>query len=198
VEKQQQKKPWQQLTPGEAKALMKWWQSMYLSRTELQTKNIAQAPSGQRAHLRRAPSPEAAMLTAGYRNLWLSLPEESSTIDGALRMLAWACIAGLTAEVRTHKEINLATQAGSCQAEGKPIVSELRFQQLQGAKNEVEFMRRLRRMIKQFQGQLSVTALADDILCWFIEHYQHTFPSAEKRIAVRWAMDYYRAFGVTH
>jgi CRISPR system Cascade subunit CasB len=73
------------------------------------------------------------------------------------------------------------------------FVSELRFSQLQNSKTPDEFLRRMRRILKQINGEVSVEELGNDIEQWFFEHNQFRPRKAEKRISVRWAMDYYRA-----
>jgi hypothetical protein len=56
--------------------ILRWWQSMFLSTEQLKEKGIMPAPSAHKAQLRRADSLDAVMLTAGFRALWLSLPED--------------------------------------------------------------------------------------------------------------------------
>lgn len=187
---------WQQLSTAQASTLLGWWQSMMLSPAQLTDKKQFPAPSGQKARLKRAGMLQAAMMTQGFRSLWLKLPAPETplnTMQAGQQMLAWACIASTLVHIKTSNTKNLASASGSVQNGDKPVVSELRFQQLQSAQNEEEFMRRLRRIILQLKGDVSPLAVADDILCWFSEYYQRVPRKADKRIAVRWAMDYYRA-----
>ncbi|MCM0151589.1 type I-E CRISPR-associated protein Cse2/CasB [Photobacterium galatheae] len=171
----------------------RWWQSMYLSPAQLQEKGIAPAPSGQKAQLKRCESADAAMMSPGFRALWQRLPEDIQASENAASYECWATIAAALVHVKTDTGINLATAAG-LKAEGdKSVVSELRFAQLQSAKTPDEFLRRLRRILQQVGGQVSVIKLAEDIDHWYREHTGFRPRQADKRISVKWAMDYYRA-----
>ena len=177
---------------GEA-VLMRWWQAMMLSEPELAKLNIRPAPTVFRAELKRAQTPEAVLMTQGFRSLWLSLPEPARERQES--MLAWAALAGILSHVKQQDNSrNFAAGLGQLDEKtGKPKVSELRFQQLQGARTPEEFYRRLHRLIKQVNGQSRVSSLAKGVLDWFAEHYGSTPLRANKKIAVRWAMDYYQA-----
>jgi len=76
---------------------------------------------------------------------------------------------------------------------GEPIVSGLRFQQLQEAATEDELVRRLRRILAMLRGQpVSVVLLADDILLWFAERRNRRWPdNPGQRLAFRWAEAYF-------
>lgn len=173
--------------------LMRWWQAMMLSEPELAKLNIRPAPTVFRAELKRAQTPEAVLMTQGFRALWLSLPEPAR--ERRESMLAWAALAGILSHVKQQDNSrNFAAGLGQLDEKtGKPKVSELRFQQLQGARTPEEFYRRLHRLIKQVNGQSRVSSLAKGVLDWFTEHYGRTSLRADKKIAVRWAMDYYQA-----
>jgi CRISPR system Cascade subunit CasB len=95
--------------------------------------------------------------------------------------------------VRKDTKQKFAFQAGRKTDGDKSVVSELRFSQLQNSKTPDEFLRRMRRILKQINGEVSVEELGNDIEQWFFEHNQFRPRKAEKRISVRWAMDYYRA-----
>ncbi|MGO4999137.1 type I-E CRISPR-associated protein Cse2/CasB [Oceanisphaera sp. W20_SRM_FM3] len=177
---------------GEA-VLMRWWQAMMLSEQELAKLNIRPAPTVFRAELKRAQTPEAVLMTQGFRALWLSLPEQARQRRES--MLAWAALAGILSHVKQQDNSrNFAAGLGQVDEKtGKPKVSELRFQQLQGARTPDDFYRRLHRLIKQVNGQSRVSSLAKGVLDWFAEHNGRTPLRADKKIAVRWAMDYYQA-----
>lgn len=178
---------------GEA-VLMRWWQAMMLSDSELVKLNIRPAPTVFRAELKRAQTPEAVLMTQGFRTLWLSLPE-SAQLRREWSMLAWATLAGVLSHVKQQDgSPSFAFGLGQLDEKtGKPRVSELRFQQLQGARTPEEFYRRLHRLIKQVNNQTRITSLARGVLDWFDEHYGYAPLRADKKIAVRWAMDYYQA-----
>mgnify|MGYP000263802068 CR=1 FL=1 len=178
-------------------ATLRWWQSMMLSSAELTAKHIKPAPSAYKARLRRCETAEAAMLTDGFNALWFSLPEKVTNTDKPQDMLRWACIAVALSHVKSTTGKSIASEAGKNGDADKSIVSELRFSQLQNAKTPEEFLRRLRRVIQQLKGGVSPVSLAEDIYQWFAEHDQFRPRRADKRIAVRWAMEYYRAAGST-
>jgi CRISPR system Cascade subunit CasB len=174
--------------------VLRWWQSMNLPPAELSGKHIQVAPTAYRAQLRRCDSIDAAMLTEGFRALWLKLDESITSGDYADKEIEiWAVIAATLVHVKKNTGQKLAFQAGRKADGDRPVVSELRFSQLQSARTPDEFMRRLRRIIIQINGEVSVEELGRDIQQWFYEHNMFRPRRAEKRIAVRWAMDYYRA-----
>ena len=200
----------QYLTEGEAAILERWNLSMNKSRDELAVRGIPIAPSGQRARLCRAGSlPEIAM-TDGFRALWVAIQPDiqelddtedlpttsSSYLDSDFAILAWACIAGVIADVRTddRQARSIASLAGArVKGSDRSVLSELRFQQLQTVTSEEELMLRLRRIVKHLGRQAPVARLADDILCWFAEYHERIPREVEKRIALKWASEYYAA-----
>ncbi|NDL00380.1 type I-E CRISPR-associated protein Cse2/CasB [Photorhabdus bodei] len=173
--------------------LLHWWQSMFMSPKQLKEKGIIPAPSTYRAQLKRCESVEMAMLTEGFRALWLSLPDEISLSDNPAQLEYWATMAVALVYVKNNSDIKLAVAAGKKGGGNKPVVSELRFSQLQNAKTPNELLRRLRRVLQQIKGNISVLALARDIEEWFAEYGQLQPCKADRRIKVRWVMDYYRA-----
>jgi CRISPR system Cascade subunit CasB len=177
--------------------ILRWWQSMFLSTEQLKEKGIMPAPSAHKAQLRRADSLDAVMLTAGFRALWLSLPEDLIADKPEEKqveiMLCFAAIAAALIQIKINSTDNIATVAGKKNEGNKSVVSELRFSQLQNAKTTDDFIRRLRRILQQVNGEVSVTKLAKDIEGWFLEFYDTRPNQASKRISVQWAMDYYRA-----
>ena len=108
-------------------------------------------------------------------------------------MEIFAAIAAALVQVKNNSADKLATVAGKKSEGDKSVVSELRFSQLQNAKTTDDFIRRLRRILQQVKGKVSVTKLAKDIEGWFLEFYDTRPNQASKRISVQWAMDYYRA-----
>jgi CRISPR system Cascade subunit CasB len=176
------------------KTLLRWWQGMNLPPAELIGKHIPPAPTSHRAQLRRCESVDGAMFTEGFRALWLKLGDEITAGDYVdQKMETWATISALLVHVRKDTKQKFAFQAGRKTDGDKSVVSELRFSQLQNSKTPDEFLRRMRRILKQINGEVSVEELGNDIEQWFFEHNQFRPRKAEKRISVRWAMDYYRA-----
>lgn len=161
---------------------------------ELKDKHVPPAPTSHRAQLRRCNSVDSAMFTEGFRALWLKLGDEITDVDYVdQRMETWAAISALLVHVRKDTKQKFAFQAGRKTDGDKSVVSELRFSQLQNSKTPDEFLRRMRRILKQINGEVSVEELSNDIEQWFFEYNQFRPRKAEKRISVRWAMDYYRA-----
>lgn len=180
--------------------LHRWWKSMSLSPDELKAENIRPAPTVFRAELKRAASPEAVLLTSGFRALWLSLPEDLRDENARpWTPLAWATVAGVLSLVRTDQQGRFAAALGQIDTDtDKSKVSELRFAQLQGAKTPEDFYRRLCRIVRQLKGKVPVLPLARDILAWYDEHNRKLPLRADKRLSVTWAMDYYRAAEAKH
>ncbi|GAB2593434.1 type I-E CRISPR-associated protein Cse2/CasB [Nitrincola alkalisediminis] len=172
----------------------RWWMQMALSQEELKAKNLHKAPTRYRAELRRCENADAAMLTEAFRDLWLHLPEEISQ-EKQYNIQAYATIAAVLSHITKSDTKRFAASLGSIDTKtDKPVVSELRLQQLQAAKDPDVFFRRLHRLVKQLKGVANPRELASDILDWFDEHYGHvTTRRADKRVAVRWALDYFGA-----
>lgn len=179
------------------KAALRWWQSMMLPPTELQQLQIHPAPTVYKAQLRRCDTPEAAMLTEGFKALWFSLPEDITGCDNkrilAQSMECWAAITAALVHVKTDTKRDIAYEAGRKEEGDKSAVSELRFRKLQNARTPEELLQRLRRILHQIKGKVSPAQLMDDIDRWFREQNAFKPRKADKRIAVRWAMSYYRA-----
>ena len=180
--------------------LYRWWRSIACSPEELKADGIQPAPTVYRAELKRAASPDAVLLTSGFRALWLSLPQEVREEKARpWTPLAWATVAGVLSLVRTNMDGRFGSALGQIDpGTDKPRVSELRFAQLQGAKTPEDFYRRLCRIIRQLKGSAPVMPLAKDILTWYGEHYSKLPERADKRLSVTWAMDYYRAADAKH
>lgn len=212
----------QYLTKHESDQLKKWHFAMNASITELRDKKMAPSPSGQRARLCRADTLPTLMMTDGFRALWFAVkpePDEDCVdSDQAAKpsayiknndfaYLAWACIAGVIADVRndvtppfgSDKKEDKAMRSIASMA-GTPVdnssrshLSELRFQQLQTVATEEEFLMLMRRLVKRLKRNAPIARLADDILCWFAEYHDRVPRQVEKRIALKWASEYYAA-----
>lgn len=173
--------------------LLRWWQSMMLPPGQLKEKGIVPAPNAYKAQIRRCESADSTMLTEGFRALWLKLPDEITESKQASVIECWATIAAVLVHVKTDSPNKLAVAAGKKGDGDKSVVSELRFSQLQNAKTADDFLRRVRRIVKQLKGEVAVLVLAKDIHRWFAEQNDSLPRKASKRIGVEWAMDYYRA-----
>lgn len=192
---------YQYLLANEAKAIRRWHMSMNAAPSDREKEGIHKASSGQRARLCRADSIPGLMMTDGFRILWEQLQEldearsddeKQSSIHFRYGPQAWACIAGVLATVRDNHPKSLAQLAGAPDGNDS-VVSELRFQQLQSAVDEEELLRRLRRLMLMLDRTVSLSRMADDILCWYAEHNERVPREVEKRIALKWATEYYQA-----
>jgi CRISPR system Cascade subunit CasB len=75
----------------------------------------------------------------------------------------------------------------------KAPMSELRFQQLQKSPTVDDFYRRVIRAIRLLGKKVNITSLANDIIQWHQEFNKPIGREPAKRLAVRWATDYYTA-----
>lgn len=186
----------QRFFKGEQQVL-NWWRSMNASPDELKKESIPLAPTVWRAELKRAASSDAALLTQGFRGLWFRLPPDAypNFLKPEQKMLAWGAVAGLLSHVR-HSSLahSFAYQLGKPDEKtDKPVVSELRFQQLIASKSPEDFYRRMQRIIQQMKGELPVVHLSHSILDWFAEYLKTQPTPANHSVTLRWAMDYYQA-----
>ena len=191
----------------EFKVISRWWQSMFLDAAVLKEKNIyPAAPTAHKAELKRCDSADDAMLSEGFRALWMALLnggleeilQPMSKERQTQKLEAWATVGAALVHIKQDNGEKLAIQAGKkLNKQGEPtdksIVSELRFAKLQNTPTPDDFLKRLRRIIQQLDGKVSPTKVAADILQWFEEHYDRQPRKADKRITVQWAMDYYRS-----
>jgi len=175
------------------KTVLRWWQSMMLNKSQLDVLHIPPAPSVNKAQLKRCHTAESAMLSAGFRALWLGLDDAIINDARPQQIECWATIAVALVHVTSNAQEKFAAAAGKKSVGDKSLVSELRFAQLQSAKSPDDFLRRMRRIIQQLKGNVDVVSLAADIQQWFIEYGQSRPTKGKDRVSVRWAMDYYRA-----
>lgn len=183
---------------GDRRAVRWWWQRLTLGQSEAQRRGLPPPwPRGVRAILRRCETPDAAVLTEGFRYLWQLLPGEQGDRRRKHNIEAWACVALIVAELRDEAPGMTAGRAFATERRntGKPLVSELRFQQLQESQSPIDLIRRMRRAIALVgHCNISVVNVADDVLLWHREHAARDGVVArrvEDRIAFRWANDYF-------
>ncbi|WP_419146732.1 type I-E CRISPR-associated protein Cse2/CasB [Pseudoalteromonas 'SMAR'] len=174
--------------------VFRWWIAMSDDEATQAELSIRPAPTVFRAQLKRASRLDDVYLTQGFSKLWQALPVEIHDSNKHWLMPCFAVIAKSLSTVRSHHERGTFARDLGHVEEGadKPVVSELRFQNLQAAKNEQEFVTQLCRLLAQLNNKTNILSLADDIACWFEEHNYQAPRRADKRIAVRWAMDYYK------
>ena len=161
----------------ECNKLLDWWKKLEENR-------------GERAILRRAASVDDVLLTTAFARFLKMMPAGWSE---DYRLFDSAMVAGLLARVKTHVEKNsFAKSLAMPKKEGsKSVMSELRFQQLHKSRDADEFYLRMIRALAMLDGRTNVFSLADDILLWSKEQRQSVDKNPHKRLAVRWATDYY-------
>lgn len=166
---------------------------------------------GDRARLRRAESPEDILLTDAFFHFLERMDRATPNWSQNTPMLTSACIAGALSHVKNDKQMPSKIQSGknaeaskkmasfaeqlATPAEGKSKapMSELRFQQLQKSPTTDDFYRRIIRAIRLLDGSVNIVSLANDIIHWHQEFNQPIGHNPAKRLAVRWATDYFTA-----
>lgn len=187
------------LSDYEQKVVQQWYRQLSGSIDKADNKAggdvyIPRLESGLGARLRRTESLSDVAVLSGFNALYQAL-----NLKNDKQLEAWLVVAAVLAYVKedvpmVEKEKNdLPFAAGRVpdRAE-RPLVSELRFQQLLKATETPDFMRRLRRVVVQIGGKISVVALANDILRWFAERQNGVPQKAGNRLSVAWAMRYYQ------
>ena len=176
---------------------------------------------GSRAVLRRATTAdEVVMLKAFGEFLWFKKKLEDGSYRGLSKLwrtgdnsYAAANVCGLLARVKSdkcqkikkdivskngidlNKEEHIATFAEQLAQPNKggnsPIMSELRFQRLQKSHTPEEFFLQMCRAIDLLGGNVNIASLVDSVLLWLREYEQGVDKAPKKRLAVRWATEYY-------
>lgn len=167
---------------------------------------------GDRARLRRAESPEDILLTGAFFHFLNKMNQAVPNWSQQMPMLTSACIAGALSHVKIDKQTPSRIHHGKDEADAdekiasfaeqlatppagknKAPMSELRFQQLQKSPTVDDFYRRIIRAIRLLDGNVNVVSLANDIMHWCQEFNQPLGRHPSKRLAVRWATDYFTA-----
>lgn len=166
---------------------------------------------GDRARLRRAESPEDILLTDAFFHFLEQMNKASPHWSQNKPMLTSASMAGAISHVKTDKQTpsklynskeNDASKKTASFAEqlatpsdgkSKAPMSELRFQQLQKSPTTDDFYRRIIRAIRLLDGNVNIVSLANDIIHWHREFEYQIDRQPAKRLAVRWATDYFTA-----
>lgn len=166
----------------QAEALVAAWRALY-PRTE----PYQSGDAGARAALRRAASPDAAMMEPAFHSLLLRMKERGFDFRtvGSERYRRIALVACLLAERKdggSGPERFLQALGGAPKAEER-VLSTLRFQSLMAAIDrgfDEDALTSLRRAMKAANDlKFNVTAFAADLLGW----------SDQTRI--RWTFDYF-------
>ncbi len=161
----------------ERKALIGWWRTLVDNR-------------GARARLRRAGRAEDVLLTQPFFQFLTRMPASWAAPN---KLISSAMVAALLAHVKNHVEANsFAAQLAAPKKGGnKSAVSELRFQQLQKIHDPETFFRRLLRALALVENRVNIFSLTDSALHWMTEYQYGVDREPMKRLAVRWANDYY-------
>jgi CRISPR system Cascade subunit CasB len=162
---------------GQAESLMTWWASLEKRR-------------GERAQLRRCSEPHQILMEPGFYRLLNDYgPWPKYQIQGL------AMLSGLLAHVKEHQKGKRLGQQLAQSKEGKdtPVMSELRFNQLQKSRQPEDMYRFLRRAILLLNGKVNVVSLAEFILAWDADYkYKHIHPGEPtQRLQFKFASDYY-------
>ncbi|WDE12325.1 type I-E CRISPR-associated protein Cse2/CasB [Thalassomonas haliotis] len=196
-----------QITITDKQVLQAWWHWLDDNR-------------GHRAKLRRATSPDDIMMTdAFFRFLKFSvkIEEGSLRLGNAWRdsnnLHAAATLCGLLSKVKEHateqitikaldddnedyqktkKRLTFPAQLAMPNNGGSsPIMSELRFSRLQKSESVDSFYLNMSRAISLLNGTVNIESLITDILDWYREFEHGADKEPRKRLAVRWATEYF-------
>lgn len=151
---------------------------------------------GNRARLRRSENPEDILLTEAFFHFLNHMPTMfPQKLSSEHRLLVAATIAGLLSHVeKNYSDFSFAKQlATPPKDKSKVPMSELRFQQLQKSPTIDDFYRRMIRAIRLLGKTANVLSLTNDIIHWHQEFNQPLGRHPAKRLAVRWATDYFTA-----
>ena len=164
-------------------ALIDWWQDL----EEIKLPNgKTKSNRGKRAKLRRCVKPEDILLQSSFYELQQQFPQTP--------VLALAAVAGLLAHIKKPGDLSFPKQLGQQKEHsGKPIFSELRFQQLLASRDIDELYENCRRAVMQLKGTAHILSLADGVLHWAQEHHdKNQFDERpERRFQFTWAKAYF-------
>jgi len=148
-----------------------------------------------RALLQRCTTLEEIILQPKYYEFYNSFSRCTPKMSKNNRIFALAAIAGLLAHIR--HDVRDDPFARQLRGKGsKPLLSPLRFRQLQEARDWNEFYHRLRRAIQLLGNKANIISLADGVLRWAKEQDHQNFPMMfSRQVMVDWAMDYFQATG---
>ena len=178
-------KAYRKLGPEDVERLKAWWDSLNENR-------------GERAQLRRAVQPDDILMTPAFSGFLQRMPGYWGAAEGqqGISISEAAFVAAVLARVKTPEEKHSFASILALPKEpgGKPVMSELRFQQLQKSRTPQEFFTRICRAVALTNGKANLSSLADDILHWLNEHRFGPASKPQQRLAIRWASDYYQHF----
>lgn len=178
--------------PGAQKALLEWFDTLserYASQGGKQINGRA-----WRAELRRMEPPFGVLMCEGYNALFRQLSTHMPF--QAVDKMALAVFASVVVHIKSHRPgASFAAQLGE-KNNDKTLLSSLRFERLQQAREPEVFSQQLIRAVK-IRGQegVNIISLADGIFLWMQEWQaslenrpNRSHPFARNRI--RWANEY--------
>lgn len=173
---------WKALQPAERSAESDTWQS---NGVKVQTRFFLDR--GDRARLRRCQTIADAALQSSTWSLGAALGLEES--DSEALLLVASVLAHVKEDAMDNRSLAYVLGVEPVVKDGKPRLSELRFQRLMRADGPNDFLQQLRRALGIAGGRADVATLADDLFDWSVERtYGYRRSSSVK---FRWARDYY-------
>lgn len=190
------------LNEGQRRWIREWWKALQPPNPDetVRTGELAVFNRGTRALLRRAWDVETLevqravfVLARGLirrgADCW-PLRDESSSYGRI------ALVAGVLSHVMNDLRDGetLAGRLGKPVAGGRPLMTELRFQNLLRARDASDLFQQWRRAV-QLAPETDVARLADDLLTWLAELRAPSPASIQAHDSVKfhWAYDYYLA-----
>lgn len=187
------------MSAADAYVVRRWWQRLTQPRETSRQVGCGAPPwpRSVRAVLKRCETPESVLLTEGFRHLWFMLESHKEQPRYPRSIYRWACVALVLAQLDDERVgVSLGKRLGAEKKHtGRPLMSELRFQQLLSSESPEELVRRLRRGL-DLVGREGVSAvyLAADILQWSMEYEQDERLAGARpteRVRFQWANDYF-------
>jgi len=179
------------LSELQAETLLHWWHALNpTTDTPYSGFNVGRK---DRAELCRAQSFASVPLHSAFVQLAAKLAQQTRYSWQQTDSSVFVLLAGLLPMVRdvTQDGQSWAFHAGQSHND-RPMVSMLRFEQIQRCQSEDELFLSMRRVLQQLNRPLDIVVLAEELLAWVAEHRLHHTVPARFVIRARWANDYYR------
>lgn len=181
------------LNEEQAETLRDWWEALDPPQENAAGRRF-HVGRKDRAELRRAESLAVVRLHPAFVQLAARLAVCAGRDWQRQDTTVFALLAGLLPwiEEATQDGRRWAHWAGQTEGE-RPVLSTLRFEQIQRCETEDELFQLLRRTLSLLGHRLDIVQLAEDLLAWVAEHRLHFAVDPRFVIRARWADDYYRA-----
>lgn len=150
---------------------------------------------GDRAELRRSHNPQDALLTPSFHSFRKQVKLEGiEKLNQKNQFMCCALVATILSHVNEH-DVKLGEfskqLAKPKEGKNKSPVSELRFRQLQKSHSIDEFHCRMIRIICLLEHRVNILSMTIDIVCWYKEFIFGPGRIPERRLSIRWAINYY-------